>query len=116
MRIFNEDKTQELQEYDLTKGYLYPDVLFDGNNFYEDIRVYKPYTEKELANNEIQECLQYLKDTDYITSKLAEAESEFIETGNKSEVIRLRQQYSDELANRKIKRERIRELENKLSL
>lgn len=28
MRVFNEDKTQELKEYDLTKGYLKDDKLF----------------------------------------------------------------------------------------
>ena len=73
-------------------------------------------TKEELTQQELQECLRYLRDTDYIANKLAEAESEFIETGDNTEVLALRQHYSNELANRKIKREKIRELENLLKV
>lgn len=72
-------------------------------------------TEEELTQQELQECLKYLRDTDYIANKLAEAESEFIETGDNTEIIALRRHYSNELTNRKIKRKRIRELEKLLS-
>ena len=75
-----------------------------------------PVDNTEETLMQIQECLQYLKDTDYITNKLAEAESEFIETGDNTEVLALREHYSEELATRKNKREKIRELENLLKV
>lgn len=116
MKVYNESKTEILDDYDLDKGTIVNEV-YNG----EIVLVYKPFSQEQLKiveqskiQGQIQECLQYLQDTDYITSKLAEAESEFIETGDNTEVLTLRQHYSDELANRKTKRERIRELENKL--
>ena len=50
MRIFNQDKTIELTEYDLTKGYLKPDVIeieipeqsaIEEISHYETVKVYK---------------------------------------------------------------------------
>lgn len=69
-------------------------------------------TAEELAQEEIYECLQYLKSTDYIASKLAEANSKYIASGDNSEVIALMQHYATELETRESKRVRIRELEN----
>lgn len=113
MRVFNETKTIELKEYDLTKGYLKEDKLFiahhsaveaieeqghyevtkvfpnggkeaewvidvpgveakEAYDEYEDINVYIPYTEKQLAQIEIAELKQKLTDTDYKAIKYAE--------------------------------------------
>lgn len=162
-RVFNEDKTQELTEYDLTLGKLARDKLFvahheavpevvaqtveekvaayqaegqsveqhDGKYFlvvaqypnggkdiaeifpteavpakeaydeYEDIYVYIPYTENELAavaaNNAISEAKAYLSKTDYIVLKIAEAMSE----GNAEEVTALQTEYAEQLTKRK---------------
>jgi hypothetical protein len=74
------------------------------------------FTEEEKAEIEIQECLKYLQDTDYITNKLAEAEADYIATGDNTEVLVLREHYAEELTTRKNKRERIRELENLLKV
>ena len=156
MKIYNQEKTQVLTEYDLEKGHLESDTITipetpaveeqshieviaeypNGGKevkkvidvvgqaykpkHEEEIVVYIPYTEEELqkfANErEIQECLKYLRDTDYIANKLAEANAEFIAVGDNTEVLALREHYAEELANRKIKRERIRELENLLKV
>ena len=154
MKVYNQEKTQVLTEYDLEKGHLESDTITmpeipaveeqshieviaeypNGGKevkkvidvvgqaykpkHEEEIAVYIPYTEEELqkfANErEIQECLQYLQDTDYITNKLAEAEAEYIATGDNTEVLALREHYAEELATRKNKRARIQELEKLL--
>lgn len=113
MRVFNETKTIELNEYDLTKGYLKEDKLFIAHHAaveaveerghyeitkvfanggkeaewvidapgveaqeawdeYEDINIYIPYTEKELAQIEIADLKQKLNSTDYKAIKYAE--------------------------------------------
>lgn len=87
----------------------------DGTSFEREIEA-PTGVEQDVYGNELEECLQYLRDTDYIANKLAEAESEYIETGDNTEVLALRQHYVNELATRKIKRERIRELENLLKV
>jgi FtsZ-binding cell division protein ZapB len=115
MRVFNEEKTQELTAYDLTKGYLKSDKLItahhesveavaekgyyevakeypnggrdvkwivevpavEGKEAYdeeEEIRIYIPYTEKELSQIEINELKGKLRATDYQAIKFAEGE------------------------------------------
>ncbi len=115
MKVFNEEKTQELTEYDLKKGYLQSDKLItahheavegisekghfevikeypnggrdakwvvdvpavNGKEAYdeeEEIQVYIPYTEKELAQMEINELKGKLRATDYQAIKFAEGE------------------------------------------
>lgn len=162
-RVFNEDKTQELTEYDLTLGKLVKDKLFvahheavpevvaktveekvaiyqaegqsveqhDGKYFlvvaqypnggkdiaeifptqavpakeaydeYEDIYVYIPYTENELsamsANKKISEAKAYLRETDYIVLKIAEATAE----GDALRVAALQAEYAEQLSKRK---------------
>ena len=162
-RVFNQDKTQELAEYDLTEGKLVADKLFvrhheavpevvaqtveekvaayqaegqsveqhNGKYFlvvaqypnggkdleeilptnavpakeaydeYEDIYVYTPYTETELAaiaaNKAISEAKAYLSRTDYIVLKIAEAMSE----GDAAGVAALQEEYAVQLEKRK---------------
>lgn len=113
MRIFNEDKTAELTEYDETKGHLVADQMFvahheaikgipeqgyyetikeypnggkdvkwkvthpevkgrDAYDEYEDIMVFVPFSESELATLEITDLKQQLRDTDYQAIKYAE--------------------------------------------
>ena len=113
MRIFNQEKTIELTNYDLAKGYLKADKLFiahyeaiapvDAQGHYEtiaeyenggkdvewvidtpategraaydefeDIQVYIPYSEAELAAKEIAELKAKLTATDYKAIKYAE--------------------------------------------
>ena len=109
MKIYNQDKTQELQEYDLSKGYLQQDKLFikhydaveeqghyetikeyenggkdvewvvdvegvEEHDEFEDIQIYIPYTEQELAEQRIGELKQKLAETDYQAIKYAEGE------------------------------------------
>lgn len=125
MKIYNEDKTQELnrEELDFEKGYLISDKLFiahheaveaqeavyqdriveeegggisvykdlvtpaveakEAYDDYEDIQVYIPYTEKELAEREIAALKAKLSETDYQAIKFAEGEmtaNEYAET------------------------------------
>ena len=162
-KVFNQDKTQELEEYDLTAGKLVADKLFvkhheavpevvaktveekvaayqaegqsveqhDGKYFlvvaqypnggkdiaeifptqavpakeaydeYEDIYVYIPYTEAELAaiaaNKAISEAKAYLSKTDYIVLKIAEATAE----GDAAGVAALQEEYAVQLEKRK---------------
>lgn len=156
-RVFNQDKTQELTEYDLSIGRLQEDELIithheaieektveenvaaaqsDGKTvrqikgvWYivtatyenggedllkvlptehkdawdetEDIYVYIPYTENELAviaaNQKISEAKAYLRETDYIVLKIAEATAE----GDAAGVAALQEEYAVQLAARK---------------
>lgn len=162
-RVFNQDKTQELTDYDLSLGRLQEDELIiahheaieektveenvaaaqtDGKTVkqidgvwyivtaaYENggedllrvlptepeaawdetekIYVYIPYTEDELtamsANKEISEAKAYLRETDYIVLKIAEAQSE-----NDAEAVALlRAEYAEQLSKRKQARETV---------
>ena len=169
-RVFNQDKTQELTDYDLSIGRLEEDKLvlahhdavegktveenvaaaqadgktvkqidgvwyivtaayenggediskvlptehkdaWDGT---EDIYVYIPYTENELAviaaNQKISEAKAYLRETDYIVLKIAEATAE----GDAAGVAALQEEYAVQLADRKQARVTVNENEVKI--
>lgn len=172
-RVFNQDKTQELEEYDLTEGKLVKDKLFvahheavpevvaktveekvaiyqangqsveqhngtyylvvaqypnggkdieeifpteavpaqEAYDEYEDIYVYTPYTEQDLAaiaaNKAISEAKAYLSRTDYIVLKIAEATAE----GDAAGVAALQEEYAEQLAKRKEARMAVNENE-----
>lgn len=162
-RVFNQDKTQELTDYDLSLGRLQEDKLVlahhdavdgktveenvaaaqaDGKTVkqidgvwyivtaayenggedllrvfptepkdawdeYEDIYVYIPYSESELvviaAKKAISEAKAYLRETDYIVLKIAEAQSE-----NDAEAVALLcAEYAEQLSKRKQARETV---------
>lgn len=169
-RVFNQDKTQELTDYDLSLGKLQEDKLVlthhdavegktveenvaaaqaDGKTvkqiggvWYvvtaayenggedlskvlptepkaawdetEDIYVYIPYTENELAviaaNKKISEAKAYLRETDYIVLKIAEATAE----GDAEQVAALQAEYAEQLAARKQARVTVNENEVKI--
>ena len=169
-RVFNQDKTQELTDYDLSIGRLEEDKLVlahhdavegktveenvaaaqaDGTTvkqidgvWYivtaayenggediskvlptehkdawdetEDIYVYIPYTENELAviaaNQKISEAKAYLRETDYIVLKIAEATAE----GDAAGVAALQEEYAVQLAARKQARVTVNENEVKI--
>lgn len=144
MKIYNEEKTQILENVDLTLGRLKPDTItiseeqqeefhyeekhYDNGGVakyrvidkpykeaeLEQIEVYVLYTEDELRENKIEELKQNLYNTDYIDNKLTEAIAEFIETGDNSKILWLKQEYSKELTDRKLWREEINRLEEEL--
>ena len=169
-RVFNQDKTQELTEYNLSLGKLVEDRLFicrheavaaktadeiaaelsaqgkaveqiggawyevtatypnggkdiknieavagkEAYDEYEDIYVYVPYSEGELsviaANKAISEAKAYLRETDYIVLKIAEAQAE----GNTEAVTALRTEYAEQLEKRKQARETVNLNEQKI--
>ena len=169
-RVFNQDKTQELTDYDLSLGKLQEDKLVlthhdavegktveenvaaaqaDGKTvkqiggvWYivtatyenggrdlskvlpteskdawdetENIYVYIPYTENELAviaaNKKISEAKAYLRETDYIVLKIAEATAE----GDAEQVAALQAEYAEQLAARKQARVTVNENEVKI--
>lgn len=169
-RVFNQDKTQELTDYDLSLGRLKEDKLIiahheaiagktveenvaaaqsDGKTVkqidgvwyivtaaYENggedllkvlptepkaawdetekIYVYITYTEDELsamsANKEISEAKAYLRETDYIVLKIAEATAE----GDAAGVAALQEEYAVQLAARKQARVTVNENEVKI--
>ena len=171
-RVFNQDKTQELTDYDLSLGRLQEDKLvlahhdaiegktveenvaaaqadgktvkqIDGvwyivtaayENGGEDllkvlptepkaawdetekIYVYITYTEDELsamsANKAISEAKAYLRETDYIVLKIAEAQSE----NDAEAVASLRAEYAEQLSKRKQARETVNANEEKARL
>lgn len=139
MRVFDKDKTVELTDYDLTRGYLIADKLFvshheakralaelwhyevvkeypnggkvvekvidrpgeeghDAYDEYEDIMVYVPYTEAELATFEIAELKKKLANTDYMAIKYAEGAL-------------TKEEYAEMKVQRQAWRDRINELE-----
>lgn len=83
----------------------------DAWDEYEDIYVYVPYTENELAvisaKKKISEYKAYLSKTDYIVLKIAEAQSE----GDAEEVTALQEEYAVQLAKRKEARMAVNENE-----
>lgn len=169
-RVFDQDKTQELTDYDLSLGRLQEDKLvlahhdaiegktveenvaaaqadgktvkqIDGvwyivtaayENGGEDllkvlptepkaawdetekIYVYITYTEDELsamsANKAISEAKAYLRETDYIVLKIAEATAE----GDAEQVAALQAEYAEQLAARKQARVKVNENEVKI--
>lgn len=82
----------------------------------ENGKVVLGLSEKEKAQQEIQELNQKLLDTDYIANKLAEAVSKYLATGDNTEVVELRTKYSKQLEDRQLWRDRINELEVKNGL
>lgn len=82
----------------------------------EDIYVYIPYTENELsamsANKKISEAKAYLRETDYIVLKIAEATAE----GDAEQVAALQAEYAEQLAARKQARVTVNENEEKARL
>lgn len=79
---------------DLKKVYTTPPTEYKkAYDEYEDIQVYIPYTEKELARLEIVELKHKLLETDYKAIKYAEGvltESEYLLTKNERESWRKR--------------------------
>ena len=73
----------------------------DAYDEYEDIQVYIPYTEEELAVFEISELKQKLGDTDYQAIKYAEG-------------VLLEEEYAEMRVQRQAWRDRINELEKLL--
>ena len=162
-RVFNQDKTQELTDYNLSLGRLKEDKILIAHHDavagktaaevaaelsaqgktveqgadvwyevigiypnggkdlraiqavaaqaewdeYEDIYVYVPYSEGELsviaANKAISEAKAYLRETDYIVLKIAEATAE----GDAEQVAALQAEYAEQLAARKQARETV---------
>ena len=155
MKVYNQAKTQLLNTYDLSQGYLKEDFITIVNKeiqevkevgHYEVIRtypnggkdikwvvdipgkkyqpasikteaiqIYIPYTTQELTKIEnkklISEYKKYLNDTDYVSSKLAEANAKYIVTGNMNELKELLIKYDTILNTRKSYREQISILE-----
>ena len=169
-RVFDQDKTQELTDYDLSLGRLQEDKLVlahhdavDGKTVEENVAaaqadgktvkqiddvwyivtatyenggrdlskvlpteskdawdeteniyVYIPYTENELAviaaNKKISEAKAYLRETDYIVLKIAEATAE----GDAEQVAALQAEYAEQLAARKQARVTVNENEVKI--
>lgn len=100
-------KTLNVEKLDLEQGYL--QKLCD-NKF-----IFKYFTEAEIAYRTIQKNKEFLKETDWIASKLSEAVAKFAETGDNSEITALRIKYGQELNKREQARAEINECEDILS-
>jgi hypothetical protein len=72
---------------------------------------------EELSEERIQDSFVHaLAKTDYIASKLAEAVSKYISTGDNTDVLLLREKYALELINREQWRKEIDKLQQELKL
>ena len=149
MKVYNIEKTEILENYDLEKGYLkadfieipevegveeqghyetikeYPNggkdvkwvVEVEGVEYQpahqEEIYVYIPYTKQELdrfdKQNELNEVLTKLQETDYISNKLIEAIDD-------EELKQLRQRYIKEISQRRVWRARADVLKKELEV
>ena len=93
----------------------YFDYLFAEHEKGKDLKVINgkvvavehEVTDEELTQKEIYELEARLKATDYIASKLAEANAEYILTEDKTKLIELRTKYAKELVDREAWRTRI---------
>lgn len=93
----------------------YEDCAFeDFENFVFSVEKYNARNTNQDNEKQIAELTKKLKDTDYITNKLAEAVSKYIATGDNTDVLALREQYKVELQNRASWRQEIDKLENTL--
>ena len=155
MKVYNINKTQILEDYDLNKGYLKEDVIvihhdeikevkevghYEVKQVYpnggkdvewvvdikgqeytpaytqeEKIQIYIPYTISQLQKNEaktkIEQLKKYLKDTDYVTNKLAEANAKALISNDYNELRSLLLKYEIVITNRKKYRDEISILE-----
>lgn len=160
MKVYNQDKTKILEEYDLNKGHLKEDVLtthypevkaVEEKGHYvtiaeypsggkdvewvvdvkgveykpardeeEQIYVYIPYSEAQInkmsLQNEYNEKMEYMKETDYVASKLSEAVAEYIANGDSTNVIVLRANYKEVLEKRQQYRNRLDEIKELLAI
>ena len=96
MKVYNKEKTQVLETYDLSKGYIATSKL-NG----EVINVYIPYSQKTLILREIAELKKKLHEWDYKTSKYVDGEY-------------TEEEWAEIKAQRKVWRDRINELEGGL--
>lgn len=112
--IFYENEYNEACDFCFAHNYTIQEIEADENGrCFQIVEIPLP-TEKQLAQQEIQELKQKLIDTDYVSNKLAEAVSKYIVTGDNTEIIELRTKYSKELEDRQLWRDRINELEKLL--
>ena len=70
----------------------------------------------EKYQEELKNSLSYLKETDYIANKLAEAISKYIEAGDNTDVLLLRATYKEQLEKRAECRKMIDDLEEILKI
>lgn len=74
------------------------------------------YIKKMETEQRLGYLMMWLRETDYIANKLAEAVSKFISTGDNTDVLLLREKYALELANREEWRKEIDKLQQELKL
>lgn len=160
MKVYNQEKTKILEEYDLNKGYLKEDTLIthypevravEEKGHYKTIReypnggkdvkwvvdvkgveyqperheeevvlIYYPFTEAQLQKmaleDEYEEKMEYMRETDYVASKLSEAIAEYIANGDSTNVIVLRANYKEVLEKRQQYRDRLDEIKELLAI
>ena len=160
MKVYNQDKTILLEEYDLNKGHLKEDVLIThypevkeikeqghyvtiaeypsggkdvewvvdvkgveyqpARDEEEKIYVYIPFTEAQLQKmaleDEYEEKMEYMRETDYVANKLSEAVAEYIANGDSTNVIVLRANYKEVLEKRQQYRNRLDEIKELLAI
>ena len=71
---------------------------------------------KQKNTEEYFELQNFMKETDYISNKLSEAVSRFVETGDNTDVIVLRSHYKEILEKREDSRKKIDELKMLLNI
>ena len=71
-------------------------------------------SKKEKFNMQIFKLRKQLENTDYIATKLAEANAEYIVTEDKTKLIELQTKYAKDLANREQWRKEVNDLQDKL--
>jgi hypothetical protein len=86
----------------------------------EVVLIYYPFTEAQLQKmaleDEYEEKMEYMRETDYVASKLSEAIAEYIANGDSTNVIVLRANYKEVLEKRQQYRNRLDEIKELLAI
>lgn len=90
-------------------------LVFEEETQTEEYLTAKQNLETKQDNQKrVAKLTEQLQKTDYIANKLAEANAEYIVTGDNTNVLALREEYKVELQNRASWRQEINKLENTL--
>lgn len=130
MKVLDENTFEELENYDLSYGYLIKSQIIKkdavpidnetkfawDDDDYEDVMFYVYEGKEVILNRELDQLKHNLSETDYIAAKAMD--SLIINTSSKdfeSALSSFNSEYADKLAQREEWRKRINEIEEELS-
>lgn len=130
MRVLDENTFKELENYDLSSGYLIKSEIIKkdaapidnktkfawDDDDYEEVMLYVYEGNEVILNRELDQLKHSLSETDYIAAKAMDSIIlNASEKGFESAMSSFNSEYADKLAQREEWRKRINEIEEELS-